>query len=79
LHPVQDIQCVSRGAEESRILQQILAQARVTRPPVYKRQGAQTAAPGSAPSPEPPVTFVAPLGGRPTLLKPEQLPKAPSE
>ncbi|MGO9451467.1 MAG: hypothetical protein ACLQDV_10560 [Candidatus Binataceae bacterium] len=77
LHPYQDVQCVSRGAGESRILQQILAQARITRPPVYKRQEAP--APGSAPSPEPPVTFVAPSGGRPTLLKPEQLPKAPSE
>lgn len=80
LHPYEDIQCISRGAQESRILQQILAQARITRPPVYKNQDVQRAAPGSAPTPAPPVSVLPPFGsGRPTLLRPDMLPKAPSE
>ncbi len=69
LHPYQDVQCVSRGSEESRLLQQILAQARITRPPEYRKPG--------APAPTPSAPQLAP--GRPTLLKPEMLPKLPSE
>lgn len=69
LHPYQDVQCISRGAEESHLLQQVLAQARVTRPPAYRKPGAP------APTPSAPT-----LGrGRPTLLKPEMLPKSLSE
>jgi len=69
LHPYQDVQCVSRGAEESHLLQQVLAQARVTRPPAYRKPG--------APAPAPSAPVLAP--GRPTLLKPEMLPKSLSE
>jgi hypothetical protein len=69
LHPYQDVQCISRGAEESHLLQQVLAQARVTRPPAYRKPGAH------APTPSAPT--LAP--GRPTLLKPEMLPKSLSE
>ena len=69
LHPYQDVQCVSRGAQESRLLQQILAQARVTKPPEYRKPG--------APEPTPNAPLLTP--GRPTLLKPELLPKLPSE
>ncbi|HUY27999.1 MAG TPA: hypothetical protein VMV27_11310 [Candidatus Binataceae bacterium] len=62
LHPTRDVRCVSRGAQESHLLQQILAQARVTKPPSYRG-----AAPPSASSP----SSAAPLeGGRPTLLGP---------
>jgi hypothetical protein len=69
LHPYQDVQCISRGAEESRLLQQVLAQARVTRPPAYRKPG--------APAPTPSAPTLGP--GRPTLLKPEMLPKSLSE
>ncbi len=69
LHPYRDVQCVSRGSEESRLLQQILAQATITHPPEYRKPGE------AAPTPSAPV--LAP--GRPTLLKPEMLPKLPSE
>ncbi len=65
LHPYRDVECVSRGTEESRLLQQILAQARVTRPPEYRKPG--------APAPTPTAPTLAP--GRPTLLKPELLEK----
>jgi len=68
-HPYQDVQCVSRGAEESRLLQQILAQARVTHPPEYRKPG--------APEPTPSAPVLMP--GRPTLLKPDMLPKGLSE
>ena len=68
-HPYKDVQCVSRGAEESRLLQQILAQARVTHPPQYRKPG--------APAPTPSGPLLTP--GRPTLLKPEMLPKGLSE
>jgi len=69
LHPYQDVQCVSRGAEESHLLQQVLAQARVTHAPAYRKPG--------APAPTPGAPVLAP--GRPTLLKPEMLPKSLSE
>ena len=68
-HPYQDVQCVSRGAEESRLLQQILAQARVTHPPEYRKPG--------APEPTPSAPMLTP--GRPTLLKPDMLPKSLTE
>jgi hypothetical protein len=61
LHPMQNEECVSRGAQESRLLRQILAQATVTKPPAYKP--AQQA---SGPAAEAPPL----LSGRPTLLKP---------
>ncbi len=69
LHPYRDVQCVSRGSEESRLLQQILAQSRITHPPEYRKPG--------APAPTPSAPQLAP--GRPTLLKPEMLPKLKSE
>jgi hypothetical protein len=69
LHPYQDVQCISRGAEESHLLQQVLAQASVTHPPTYRKPG--------APAPTPSAPVLAP--GRPTLLKPEMLPKSLSE
>jgi len=68
-HPYKAVQCVARGAEESRLLQQILAQARVTHPPQYRKPG--------APAPTPSGPLLTP--GRPTLLKPEMLPKGLSE
>lgn len=61
LHPMQNEECVSRGTQESRLLQQILAQATVTKPPEYKRQQHAT-----KPAQAPPAL----LPGRPTLLKP---------
>ncbi len=60
LHRVQDVECVSRGVQEERLLREILAQARHTHPPEYRRGGA----PAEAAKP-PAVT------GRPTLLRPE--------
>jgi hypothetical protein len=69
LHPYQDVQCVSRGAAESHLLQQVLAQVRVTHPPAYRKPG--------APTPTPSAPGLAP--GRPTLLRPEMLPKSLSE
>lgn len=63
LHMAQDVECVSRGTQESRLLQQVLAQAKITRPPVYKKPGEE-----EAPQPAP-----TPLRGRPTLLKPDAL------
>jgi hypothetical protein len=69
LHPYQDVQCVSRGAAESHLLQQVLAQVRVTHPPAYRKPG--------APTPTPSAPALAP--GRPTLLRPEMLPKSLSE
>ncbi|HXW83948.1 MAG TPA: hypothetical protein VEJ86_06060, partial [Candidatus Binataceae bacterium] len=36
LHPPQDVECVSRGTEESRLLREILAQATQTHPPEYR-------------------------------------------
>jgi hypothetical protein len=67
LHPYRDVECVSRGTEESHLLQQILAQARITHPPEYRKPGA----------PPPPQLQLTP--GRPTLLKPDMLPKLQSE
>ncbi len=70
LHRPQDVDCVSRGTQESRLLQQVLAQATVTKPPVYKHaqeNPALAAAPPAASAP-PPLT-----PGRPTLLKPDFL------
>jgi hypothetical protein len=64
LHPMQNVECVSRGNQESRLLRQILAQATVTKPPVYK-----TAQQLAAPAAPPPAL----LPGRPTLLKPDFL------
>jgi hypothetical protein len=64
LRPPRDVDCVSRGAQETRLLQQILAQATVTKPPVYKSAGEK---PSAAAAPPP----LAP--GRPTLLKPDFL------
>jgi hypothetical protein len=69
LHPYQDVQCVSRGAEESHLLQQVLARAHVTHPPAYRKPG--------APAPTPGAPVLAP--GRPTLLKPGMMPKSLSE
>ncbi|MGH7781811.1 MAG: hypothetical protein ACREQR_18495 [Candidatus Binataceae bacterium] len=66
LRPVRDEQCISRGAQESRLLQQILAQARVTRPPNYRSAGA------AAGSSHPSESFRL---GRPTLLGPDVLKK----
>ncbi|HVA76423.1 MAG TPA: hypothetical protein VNF27_00940 [Candidatus Binataceae bacterium] len=66
LHPMRDERCVSRGAQESRLLQQILAQARITHPPAYRDAGA---AAGSSQSSQPPAP------GRPTLLGPDVLKK----
>jgi hypothetical protein len=66
LHPTQNEECVSRGAQESRLLQEILAQATVTKAPAYKPS--QQA---SGPAAEAPPTPL--LSGRPTLLKPDFL------
>jgi hypothetical protein len=65
LRPTQNEECVSRGTQESRLLQQILAQATVTKPPVYK-----TSQQASAPAPQSALPL---LTGRPTLLKPDFL------
>jgi hypothetical protein len=63
LRRVQNLECVSRGVQEERLLREILAQARHTRPPEYRHpQGA--AAAQSKPK-EPALT------GRPTLLRPD--------
>jgi hypothetical protein len=64
LHPTQSEECVSRGTEESRLLQQILAQATITKPPEYQKPQSAATAP-SEPAPL--------LPGRPTLLKPDFL------
>ncbi|HVA81878.1 MAG TPA: hypothetical protein VNF29_13205 [Candidatus Binataceae bacterium] len=64
LRPTRDERCVSRGAQESHLLQQILAQARVTKPPAYPNAAQQ---PATSPS------SAAPDMGRPTLLGPEIL------
>jgi hypothetical protein len=64
LHPTQNEECVSRGNQESRLLQQILAQATVTKAPAYK-SAQQDSAPGQQSAPA--------LTGRPTLLKPDFL------
>lgn len=69
LRPVHDEQCVSRGAQESRLLQQILAQARITHPPVYKNAGAPA---------KPSNGYRSLKSGRPTLLGPDVL-KKPGE
>jgi hypothetical protein len=69
LHPYSDVECISRGAQESRLLQQVLAQARVTRPPTYRKPG----------EPPPPSSEPRLAPGRPTLLRPEMFPKSPSE
>lgn len=61
LRPMRNEECVSRGTQESRLLQQILAQATVTKPPEYKP--VQHAAKPAQPPP-------ALLPGRSTLLKP---------
>ncbi len=66
LHPVRDEQCISRGAQESRLLQQVLAQARITHPPVYKN---------ASPPPKPSTNYQSPQYGRPTLLGPDVLKK----
>jgi hypothetical protein len=36
-HPATDVDCISRGTDESRILNEIIAQARVTHRPEYHR------------------------------------------
>ncbi|HEY6420030.1 MAG TPA: hypothetical protein VIX59_13590 [Candidatus Binataceae bacterium] len=59
LHRVQDVECVSRGVQESRLLQQILAQVKVTHRPFYQKGGKA-----------PPETAARPQG-RPSLLRPE--------
>jgi hypothetical protein len=62
LRPVKDIECVSRGVQEERLLREILAQARHTHPPEYRHGAAGAAAEAAKP----------PAGtGRPTLLRPE--------
>jgi hypothetical protein len=66
LHPTQNEECISRGAQESRLLRQILAQATVTKPPAYT-PSTQASGPG-AQAPSAPL-----LSGRPTLLKPDFL------
>ena len=66
LRPVRDEQCISRGAQESRLLQQILAQARITHPPVYKN---------AAGPPKASTSFQTPQYGRPTLFGPDVLKK----
>src|SRR5580658_4062942 len=65
LHPVEDVECVSRGVQESRLLQQILAQAKVTHRPEYRKPG------------EAPETMARPQG-RPSLLRPELLRPKPN-
>jgi hypothetical protein len=64
LHPMRDESCISRGAQESRLLQQILAQARITHPPAYRNAGAPAGSSSQAPA-----------SGRPTLLGPDVLKK----
>ncbi|MHB8384120.1 MAG: hypothetical protein ACYDC3_17465 [Candidatus Binataceae bacterium] len=66
LHPMRDEQCISRGAEESRLLQQILAQASVTRAPVYKN---------TSPPPKLPQGYENQQSTHPTLLSPGILKK----
>lgn len=66
LHPTRDEKCVSRGAQESSLLRQILAEARITRPPTYRSAGKSS---GSSELPG------TPAMGNPTLLGPEILKK----
>ncbi|HYB90765.1 MAG TPA: hypothetical protein VEC38_06955 [Candidatus Binataceae bacterium] len=72
LRPVRDVECVSRGTQESRLLREVLAQASQTHPPqrVKPEQAALPPKPASPPleSESPPLT-----SGRPTLLKPDFL------
>jgi len=76
LRPVRDIECVSRGTQESHLLREVLAQALQTHPPTYRKPGeaATTPPPGFA---TPPLSAESlPLtSGRPTLLKPDFLPQ----
>lgn len=37
LHPPRDVQCVSRGTQEARLLKEVAQQARLTHRPVYKK------------------------------------------
>jgi hypothetical protein len=67
LRQPQDIECISRGTQESRLLRLVLAQATHTRPPSYRKP--EEPAPTAEPAPAPP------LPGRPTLLKPGVLPE----
>ncbi len=82
LRPTKDIQCVSLGASESRLLREILAQASVTHPPEYREsqqsgqqkqaaQQSQAAQSQAAPSQSAQPFTIGPR--RPTLLGPDIL------
>ncbi len=61
LRPATDVDCISRGTDESRILKEILAEATVTQRPDYSRRAPTAAATPSQPPP--------PAGTASTVLK----------
>jgi len=65
LRPATDVDCISRGTDESRILKEIIAEAKITKRPDYSRR-APSATPSQAPAPA--------ASGKSTVLKPEALP-----
>jgi hypothetical protein len=50
LHPATDVDCISRGTDESRFLKEIIAEATITPRPDYRRQEAPAAAAAPAAS-----------------------------
>jgi hypothetical protein len=75
LRPPRDVECVSRGAQESRLLRLILARASRTHPPVYHETARAGPSTAHAPEPSAQPTPTRLLPGRPTLLKPNFLPE----
>jgi hypothetical protein len=71
----RDVECVSRGAQESRLLRLILARASRTRPPAYHETARAGPSTAHAPGPSARPTSARLLPGRPTLLKPNFLPE----
>jgi hypothetical protein len=78
LRPAKDVDCVSRGTEESNLMREVLVQAKKTHRPVFTQPSESTEkSPSDAASPTPPATPPASLGKETTTLGKSIAPSSP--
>jgi hypothetical protein len=77
-HPATDVDCISRGTDESRILNEIIAEARVTHRPEYYKS-APASPPRAESEGEPGATIRKHAASPPPEQEPEPQPEQPSQ